>query len=369
MTKKNILHIIHSLDIGGAEKLVFDMAAETRKDIFNVMICCLDNIGVLGEQLALKGYNVACLGRRPGVDWGLIFRLRDYFVKKRIDIVHAHQYTSFFYASLAKNFKKKPYIIFTEHGRFYPDRRSIRRYIFDPFLSRFASEIVSISEATKKAMIKYDNFPGGRIRVVYNGTKFMNGSVDKIQKRKDINISSSDFVIATAARLDPIKNISMMIRAMKKVVKIVSDCKLIIMGDGVEYQKLSSEIGDNGLSNYVYLLGYRNDVNEIFLASDLFLLSSFTEGTSVTLLEAMNAGLPAVVTNVGGNPEILKNGETGFLVESDDALGMAEKILFFYRNRDIAINFGKAGQKRVRERFSFDRMIKEYEELYIRCVE
>ncbi len=119
INKRNILHVIHSLDMGGAERLVFDFATETNRDLFNVSICCLDWMGTLGEELKAKGFNVTLLGRKSGVDYGLIIRLRRLFKEEKIDIIHAHQYSSFFYASLAKNFSIKPRIIFTEHGRFY----------------------------------------------------------------------------------------------------------------------------------------------------------------------------------------------------------------------------------------------------------
>jgi glycosyltransferase involved in cell wall biosynthesis len=369
MSRIKVLHIIQSLEIGGAERLVFDIINSMEGNLCHSEVCCLDSVGILGKRLVSADISVTCMDRRQGIDWRLIWNLRKFLKNRSVDIIHAHQYTAFFYAAIANGLQGKLPLIYTEHGRFYPEKTNYKRFAFDPFLARLASALVSISEATKRAMVEFDNFPEKRIRVIYNGTKFRNRAVNRKDKRESLNISTKDFLIATAARLDPIKNLIMMVQAMKTVVREAPECKLVIMGNGPEYRKLDLKINDEGLTDSVYLLGYRDDVEDIFLASDLFLLSSFSEGTSMTLLEAMNAALPAVVTNVGGNPEIIEDGETGFLVESDDALGMAEKILFFYRNRDIAINFGKAGQKRVRERFSFDRMIKEYEELYIRCVE
>ncbi len=367
--RKNILHIIHSLEVGGAERLVVDFARQTDRDLFNVSICCLDGIGVLGEELKADGFSVISLGRKPGVDWNLIVRLRRFLKERKIDIIHAHQYSSFFYAALAKNFSKKPCIIFTEHGRFYPDRRRLKRVLFDPFLSGFASEIISIAEATKEAMARYDNFPREKIKVIYNGVVFKTGDVNRTTKRQELNIAPDDFVLATAARLDPIKNHDMLIRTMKRVSGIRPDCKLIIAGDGPEYDRLSGEIKKNGLTGVVRLLGQRDNVAGIFLASDLFLLSSLSEGHSVTLLEAMNAGLPAVVTNVGGNPEILKDGVTGFLVDSNDDKAMAEKILELYQNRSLAKRLGNAAKERARTLFSFERMMSQYKELYIKYAE
>lgn len=367
MTKRNILHIILSLDIGGAEKLVVNFVEDTNQNMFNTMVCCLDNVGKLGEELIAKGFEVIALGRKPGIDWRLIFRLGKLLREKKIDVIHAHQYTPYFYASLAKPFSRKAKLIFTEHGRLYPEQKNIKRLIFDPFLSKLAFGIVAISKATGDAMVEYDNFPRKRIKIIYNGVKFKTNNVNMVNKRQELNLSSEDFILATAARLDPIKNHVMLIRVMKEIVRIVPCCKLIIAGCGSEYDKLFAVINEYGLSECVYLLGYRSDVMEILSVSDVFLLSSVTEGTSITLLEAMNAGLPAVVTNVGGNSEILEDKVTGFLVDSNDDRAMVEKILFLYRNRDTASLIGEAGVKRARTLFSFENMMKQYEELYTKC--
>lgn len=364
MKKKNILHIIHSLDVGGAEKLVVDFVMRTNNNLFNVSVCCLDRSGILGDELKSKGFAVTSLGRTPGVDWGLVLRLRKLLREKDIDIIHAHQYTSFFYASLAKNFSKRPNIIFTEHGRFYPESRKIKRSLFGPFLAGFASEIISISEATKEAMIRYDNFPRNKIRVIYNGIKFKTEAPDFALKRMELNLSPEDFVLVTAARLDPIKNHRMLIRAMQTISGTRPDCKLIIAGDGPEYEGLSDDIKKGGLSGAVRLLGHRNDIAEIFQVSDIFLLSSLSEGTSVTLLEAMNAGLPAVVTNVGGNPEVLKDSVTGFLVDSNDDKAMAARIMQLYQDHTLAGRLGAAARERVGTLFSFENMMDRYEKLY-----
>lgn len=368
VVKRNILHVILSLDIGGAESLVVEFAKESNPEIFNVKVCCLDKVGDLGEELISEGYSVIALGRRPGIDWRLIFRLRKLLQEEKIDIIHAHQYTPFFYASLARFYSRKSRLIFTEHGRFYPEKKRIKRIIFDPLLSRFASGIVAISEATKDAMVQYDNFPGKKIKIIYNGVKLKVNNVRRERKRHELDLSLKDFVLATASRLDSIKNHKMLIRVMKKIVKIAPCCKLLIAGSGSEYDKLFAEIKEYDLSEYVYLLGYRSDVMEIFFASDVFLLSSLTEGTSITLLEAMYAGLPAIVTNVGGNSEILEEKVTGFMVDSNDDQGMADKILFLYRNKNVVKQMGEAGKKRVRTLFSFEKMMKQYEELYKKCV-
>ena len=182
MDKINILHVINSLEVGGAERLVVDIINETREETFNVSVCCLEKAGLLAEEVIAGGRSVSVLGRKPGIDWKLISRLSALIKEHKVDVIHAHQYTPFFYSSLSKRFCRSPRLIFTEHGRLYPDEKKIKRVLFDPLLARTANDIVAISEATKDAMFNYDNFPRNKIDVIYNGLKLQSTKVNRLQQ-------------------------------------------------------------------------------------------------------------------------------------------------------------------------------------------
>ncbi|RLG99177.1 glycosyltransferase, partial [Candidatus Bathyarchaeota archaeon] len=118
------------------------------------------------------------------------------------------------------------------------------------------------------------------------------------------------------------------------------------------------------LKEKVTFVNFKEDVYKILKLFDVFVLSSVTEGISLTLLEAMASGLPVVVTNVGGNPEVVVDGETGFLVPPKNPEKMAEAIITLLKNKELAKKMGVAGRKRVEEKFSLERMVREYEEIY-----
>lgn len=375
-TSLKVMQIALSLMIGGTEKLVYDIVHHIDKDLVSPVVCCLDSLGHFGENLQKEGFSVHVLQRQPGLDWRLIKRLARVIQKEQIDVIHAHQYTPYFYGLLASLFTKitritkRPRLIFTEHGRFYPEQRKIKRILVNPMLSIFTDEIVTISESTKQSLITYENFPARRIQVIYNGVDFSRfvQPIDTIAKKYALGLSPDSKVIGIVARLDPIKNHPMLLRAFRTVVDSLPETSLLIVGDGPELSSLQLLAKSLGIDDKTIFLGARSDIPELLQVFDIFALSSFSEGTSVTLLEAMGAGLPIVATKVGGNPEVVQDRETGYLVQSDKDQEMAERLIELVRDTKTRQKMGQAGQKRAYKMFALDKMINTYTQLYLKVV-
>lgn len=365
-----IMYIVLSLNVGGAEKLVNDIILDLDPGKYLPVVCCLDEIGPLGEGLREKGFKVLYFRkRRPGLDLGLIRWLRDTAKKEGADIMHAHQYTPYFFAVLAALLSRVK-VIYTEHGRLYPDRRNYKRYLIDPLLAVFTDHIVSIVDSNKRAMVHYDNFPAGSIKVIHNGVKTGQDAkrTDVPALKRSLGIDAGSAVVGTAARLNSIKNIPMLLRAFRRVLDEIPDSVLLVAGEGAMESELKETARSLGIYDRVKFLGLRTDLADIYRTFDVFTLSSYTEGISITLLEAMASSIPAVVTDVGGNPEVVLDGSTGFLVKSDDDAAMAERIVELLRDPDKRRLFGGNASMRVREHFSFDRMLGGYLALYDSCV-
>ena len=368
-----VMQLVLSLIIGGTEKLVYEIAQRVNRDEVSPVVCCLDELGVFGEKLREAGVPVYVLNRSPGLDWSLLPKLRDIIIKERIDVIHAHQYTPYFYGLMASLHSKatlapfRPEVVFTEHGRFYPDVRKFKRIVSNPILSLFTKEIVTISASTKQSLITYENFPARRIRVVYNGIDLgrFSQTTDRLAKRRELGLAADDPVFGIVARLDPIKNHAMLLRACQQVVKVMPNARLLIIGDGPERARLEELTQTLGLAAHVTFLGARQDISELLQTFDVFALSSFSEGTSVTLLEAMGVGVPIVATNVGGNPEVVSDGETGWLVESGNANDMAAKLLQLLQDDALRARMGNAGKQRVHALFSIEKMVQAYVNLYL----
>jgi L-malate glycosyltransferase len=361
-----IMHVLLSLGVGGAETLVYDMVRYPGGADTRAVLCCLQAEGELGERLRGEGFSVYCRSRRDGVDLSLVGWLRDIMRDERIDVVHAHQYTPLFYAVPAALLAGGVRVVYTEHGRLFPEVKRWKRFLFNPLLALGVERIVSISDSTKTAMACYDNLPSRRIEVVHNGVDFsrMNPSLDLAAKRRSLGVSESCRILGTAARLEEIKNLPMMLEVFKLVLREVPDCCLLVAGQGSQMERLVELAGELGIGDRVKFLGLRFDLPELFQLFEVFLLTSFTEGISITLLEAMSSSVPAVVTDVGGNGEVVREAETGYLVPLGDAAAMADRVVRLLDDRAAASACGAKARERVLGQFSFAAMMEAYRAMY-----
>ncbi len=364
-----IMHVVSTMGAGGgAEQLVYNMVRDHSGSGNPPVVCCLHFVGSLGEKLRSEGVPVyfrCCLnGLKPGIVPWLSRIMKD----EKVDVVHAHTYTPLFYAVPAALLAGGLKVVYTEHGRLYPDGRRWKRYLLNPFLAMGAEHIVSISARTKVAMIRYDNYPAAKIRIIHNGvdcTTFRPASEsEKAAGRRALGLEANCRVVGTAVRLEDIKNISMMLRVFRQVLEKMPDTHLLIAGSGTKEAELKAMAEEFGMASRVVFLGLRYDMPEIYRLFDVFVLTSFTEGIAVTLLEAMATGIPAVVTNVGGNPEVVVEGETGYLVPLDDDNEMTARLLELLKDPGLTGSMGAKGRERVLAEFSFEGMIGEYRTLY-----
>jgi L-malate glycosyltransferase len=360
-----VMHVILTLGVGGAEQLVYRMATR-RSNENHTVVCCLLFVGELGEKLQKEGGKVYCRNHKGGIDFRIISWLKRIIVEEEIKVVHAHTYTPLFYSVPAAKLAGGVKVVYTEHGRLYPEQSDWKRSLINPLLAFGTSHIVAISESTAKAMSKYDKLPLKRIKVVHNGIGLpdIKKQVDVYAKRLSLGLSESCPVIGTAARIEDIKNIPMMLRAFRSVSNEIPEACLLIAGTGSKVRELKEYTEDLGVSQKVKFIGLRDDLWEVYQIMDIFLLTSFTEGISVTLLEAMASGVPAVVTNVGGNSEIVVDGVTGTLVPLNDDEAMAKGIIELLRDGHKRSNYAVNSRKRVMSCFAFDEMMRSYETLY-----
>lgn len=361
----NIAHILHSMNVAGAEKVVYDIVTGLG-GTFKFSVFCLESVGPLGEELMQKSVLVKALGRKPGIDFSLIKKLAQEIKKNKINIIHAHQYTPYFYGVLAAILAGKCKVIFTEHGRHYPDERRPKRVIFNQILNIFTHSITGVSRFSTDSLVAYEAFSKRKMQVIYNGirTELFDVGVDRDAKRKELGLNSEDKVIGIIARLQPVKDHAMLLRAFQRVCSQMPQAKLLVIGDGQLRQQLEILAQSLDIAQNTRFLGVRRDIPELLKILDVFVLSSLSEATSVTLLETMAAGVPIVATRVGGTPEIVLEGKTGLLVPRQDDQAMSVALIEMLNNLNKAKEMGVAGKKRVHELFTLDKMNHSYSKLY-----
>lgn len=368
MSIKKILHITFDMNIAGTEQVIRQIIENTDTERFSPIVLCIDGtVGPLGKKLIDSGIEVLCLTRKPGLDLRLVKDIAAILEKQAIDIAHCHQYTPYIYGLLA-TLKTRTKVIFTEHGRFYPDTRKWKRFICNPMLSLFTHSITAISAATAESLVEIENFPRKKIQVIYNGiSDVAKLDIDTSQLSLMLEIPKNHKIVGTISRLDPIKNQEMMLRAFKDVLKEEPNTTLLIVGDGPIRRDLEELSRSLCVERNVIFTGFKVDPQQYLKIMDVFLLSSLSEGTSMTLLEAMAFSKASVVTDVGGNPEIVNDREQALLIQNKDTKAFSEAIIELLFDTPTRNKLGVAARKRYEEIFTVDKMAQSYQALYSRA--
>ncbi len=366
MSLPTICQLLHSLTVGGAEVLAARLGRQLHER-YRFVYVCLDELGLLGEQLRGEGFPVHVLGRKPGVDGRLTFRLARLLRQEGVDLIHAHQYTPFFYGLTARLLYRRPPVLFMEHGRAFPDYPRRKRMLANRLLLERRDRVVGVGEGVRQALIRNEGIPAGRVEVVYNGIDvdaFAKEVHDRDAVRRELAVAADDFVVLLVARLDPLKDLATAVRTVERVARQHARFRLLLVGEGPERGLVEGLVREKTLQEHVRLLGLRRDLAQLYAAADLFLLTSVSEGIPVTVLEAMAAGLPVVATNVGGLPEIIEDGHTGLLTSAGDDAALAERIVQLLKDAASRERLADAGRAHVRAHFTEAQMHAGYERLY-----
>jgi glycosyltransferase involved in cell wall biosynthesis len=357
-----ICQLLHGLRVGGAEVLVARLVRRLR-DRFAFHFVCLDELGLLGQELRGEGFAVEVLGRRVGIDWGLPVRLASVLSRTRTAVIHAHQYTPFFYALAARLLYHRAPILFTEHGRWVPDYPRRKRILANRLLLQRRDRVIGVGENVRQALIVNEGIPARRVGVIYNGVDlapYKEPFTEREQVRREMGVAPHDFVVIQVARLVEIKDHQTALKAMQGV----PNARLVIVGEGPEEQAIRDGIARLNLGERVRLLGLRSDVPRLLRAADVFLLTSINEGIPLTIIEAMGAGLPVVSTAAGGVGEVVLDGETGLLAPVGDAEGLVRHLGRLSVDESLRRTMGERGRERAFAHFSEEQMLSAYERLY-----
>jgi L-malate glycosyltransferase len=369
MTSNNrprLLYVVNSLNPGGTERLVEQMSQAFARE-FDVSVVCLHEPGLWAYGLRQRGVPVHCMYRQPGLDIGISLKLARYSRRHRINIIHAHQCTPWFYAALSRLLYSAPRLLLEEHGRFFPEVMNQKRALFNKNVIRpLTHRFVAVSEDVRNRLVKYEGLPYNQIEVVYNGAAPGSpvDSTERDQLRRSLGIGPDDFLVGTAGRFDPIKNLPMLLKSIAGAREKSASIRGLLLGDGPIFEQIKELRDDLGLSDHALMLGHRDDARQLIQCMDLFVLSSFSEGTSMALLEAMAAGVPVAVTAVGGNPEVVLCSRTGWVVDSDSVLDLKKAILEAASHPQKARHFAESGRLRFDERFTRDKMLQSYRRIY-----
>jgi len=366
MSKLRVLHITFDMAIGGTEQVIRQLVLNLPTEIECQILCIDGRVGDIGLALQQQGTKVHVLPRKAGLDWQLIRNIRKLVREEGIDIVHCHQYTPWVYGWFA-HWCTAAKVVFTEHGRFYPDKTRWKALPLNLIMAFSTSLITAISQSTKSALQRHEFIPGFKCTVIYNGIKGLEVSSNEVKNtRKSLSYNDDVKIIGTVARLDKIKNQIMLIKGFAKLAAINNDVRLLIVGDGPERKSLETLSEALHIKNKVDFVGFSNEPAQFFGAFDIFVLSSYTEGTAMTLLEAASLGIPCVVTNVGGNPEIILDRVNGLLVDSDNDEQLFCALKLLLEDSTLRAQLAVNARRRFDEHYSVKNMTGRFSTSYLR---
>jgi glycosyltransferase involved in cell wall biosynthesis len=238
------------------------------------------------------------------------------------------------------------------------------RYLLNRWTISMVDRVVAVSKEVGEFCVSHIRLPAQKVVVIHNGAEIPSLPQDICEKaRLELGLPQNALVCGAVSRLDPVKRINDLILAFAQVGTDHA-AYLVIVGEGPERQHLEKMVQETGVSDQIIWAGYRANITSLLPAFDILLPPSLHEGLPNTILEAMSVGLPVVATAVGGTPELIVNEKTGLLVLPGNPDALANAITILLENREARESMGLAGQQRVQQHFSVEKMVQKTEQLY-----
>lgn len=366
MTQKKIkvMHILLSLEFGGAEKVVVNLVNKLYDERFDFSICVMDRIGALRDELN-SNMKVICMERKGGgVDFALPARLAKVMREVTPDIIHMHNPTALLYGTISGKMAGARGMIVTQHGSVSVENPRMR--FVTTQLSKIIDKNIPVSAEIEEYLKSRCKVRNDKLETIINGIDdsiYRPNTAERIDGKKRLDLKDN-IVIGHIARFSAEKDQRNLLKAFSVVVKKIDNSRLIMVGDGPMRSDLELFAKELNIADKVLFTGFRRDIPALLNMFDIFVLSSLREGTSLTLIEAMATELPIVATNVGGNPNVIVDKITGLLVPPSNPGRLADALIHLCRDRHLREEMGKAGRRVMEEKFSLTMMAEKYAKLY-----
>lgn len=358
-----VFHIIPTLEVGGAEKLLINICKNLDKNKFSVNIVTLYKLhdSFFLEELKRNHINIIELNKKIGFDLNIFFKLYKIFKKYKPDVINTHLYV-IPYVFLPAFLGRIKVRVHTVHSIASKEISSkLKRKIIKIAYKYFGFIPIGISDYVKKSILKEYRLKENKVECIYNGIDTSKFSLNTGY------LNNNQIIFINVARLNEAKNQSLLIDAFKLVKEKVQDTKLYIVGDGELRNKIEKKIEELDLKNDVILKGQKENINKELNNASVFVLSSNYEGLPLSVLEAMACGLPIVTTDAGGVIDIVKNNYNGYIVEKNNKNELANAMLKICNNKELMRDMGMKSYG-LSKKYDIKKVASEYEKLYLRLL-
>ncbi|AKJ29890.1 glycosyl transferase [Caldimonas brevitalea] len=365
------MHILESLDHGGLERVVTDLAIAQRRYGHDVSVLCLHRTEGYKAELLKHGIDVVIAGKSRPFDVPALRCIRRSVAERRAEIVHAHSFVPNYYAATAMfGMPGRPTLVGTCHDM--GTRLSSRKLgLFYGWSLHRTAGVAMVGRQVHDRFVGDGIVPAAKASTVLNGIpveRFRWSPERRAEARRTLGIGPDELVVGAVGRLVALKNHRLLIAQLPALLQAHPQLRLVLIGSGPLEEELREEARKLGVTHKVLFAGQRSDVAQLTPAFDVFAMPSLTEGVSIALLEACATRLPIVATRVGGNPEIISDGETGLLVPPADGPALQQALSRLLSDAVLRERLASGASAWVHANASIETLRSAYDRFYAKAV-
>lgn len=357
LKNQNILFFSRTMGLGGTENVVLQLCEIFKPYVNNIVVCSCGGVNEKKlAELGVKHYTVADIeNKNPKKFFEILLAVFRIIYKEKITVVHTHHRMAAFYAKIlrcVKNF----YFVNTSHNVFQ-DKIKLTNFIYKK------ANLIACGEMVKQNLVSCYGLPESAITVIHNAVKPFEEEIEPDKVLTELH-TNGFFVVGNVGRLSEQKGMEYFIKAVPEILKKHPKTKFLIVGTGVDKERLKNLSAELKLDEYILFFGYREDIQNLMAQMDLVVLSSLWEGLPLTPIEAFSVGKTIVATAVDGTVEIVNDGENGFLVPPRDSEAIADKVCCLIEQQDLKKKFEEKARDCFENEFSFEKLAQEYISYY-----
>ena len=361
-----IMHVVDSMVVGGLQNALVNLIERLDPDKFEHIVCAVRHLGPMADRLPRNRVRTIILGKKETgipIQVGGLARLISEF---QPDILHSRNFGAID-AVLAGRIGGRCAVIHSEHGM-EMNSDAWRRRVFRRIAFELADRVFAVSYHLRAALVERTGLRLERIGVIHNGVdteRFCSNPQARTTLRQKLGIDDDELCIGAVGRLDTIKDYPTLFRAAERLHKFHRNWRILMVGDGPDFPRLQEFVSSrSALHERVRFLGDSRQVPELLQTMDVYVLPSIFEGISNSLLEAMASGLAVIASQAGGNPEVVVDGQSGFLFPVGNDEQLAEQLLLLCEDSEARRGLGTRAFQRIKEAFSMESMVTQYQRLY-----
>jgi glycosyltransferase involved in cell wall biosynthesis len=364
MTQKKIrvLHLLYALGVGGTERRVLRLGNGLDSNRYDIHALTVRPV-VTGGMLPWPQERHTYFPIEPGFQWARLASLAKFIRQQRFDVVHSHNWATMFYGVLGGRLAGVPVVLHGEHGRNDADRAGVpwKREVLASLLARLATRVIAVNDAISTDIQERWKLDPKKIVCMPNGV-----DLTRFAPHKNNAETTTDFIIGTVARFDGIKNLPCLLRAFERVHNAHPElnARLVLVGTGPDFETIQRQAQQGNSVGRIDFVGETNKPEHWYSRFDLFANTSFSEGMSNSVLEAMACGAPIVASAIPGNQCWLQDGVNALFFPSDDDAALAEQMVRLASDQSLSKRIRAENLRRVHADYDNQQFLSRYDNLY-----